>query len=221
MYRSKQALRCVHDARAGALGWIELPAAKASGAREQVVPACGTLCSHAARIARCDQDSDRSSSDRDQRHAVGTDHADDAPLAREPKRRAGWISEFIANDCEPLRASGKVLTARQGSGAGWHEWATGVLHRSTGLDHVRCDAERTAGRAVRGSTARVASSAARYRHLLTGGTVAALAARSRCASTRRRRNAGAAPAQRGGRAARMRAPAAVARFRAPRPAAGR
>ena len=45
----------------------------------------------------------------DQRHAVAL-HADDAPLAPEEARR--WLDqEFIANDCEPLRASGKVLTA--------------------------------------------------------------------------------------------------------------
>ena len=45
----------------------------------------------------------------DQRHAVAL-HADDAPLAPEEARR--WLDqEFVANDCEPLRASGKVLTA--------------------------------------------------------------------------------------------------------------
>jgi uncharacterized protein (DUF2336 family) len=45
----------------------------------------------------------------DQRHALSL-HADDAPLAPEAARR--WLDqEFLANDCEPLRASGKVLTA--------------------------------------------------------------------------------------------------------------
>jgi hypothetical protein len=45
----------------------------------------------------------------DQRHAVAL-HADDAPLAPEEAQR--WLDqEFIANDCEPLRASGKLLTA--------------------------------------------------------------------------------------------------------------
>ena len=37
-------------------------------------------------------------------------HADEAPMANEDARR--WLDEqFVANDCEPLRASGKVLTA--------------------------------------------------------------------------------------------------------------
>jgi len=45
----------------------------------------------------------------DQRHAMPL-HADEAPLAPEEARR--WLDqEFTANDCEPLRASGKVLTA--------------------------------------------------------------------------------------------------------------
>jgi len=45
----------------------------------------------------------------DQRHAVAL-HADDAPLA--PEEALRWLDqEFVANDCEPLRASGKVLTA--------------------------------------------------------------------------------------------------------------
>lgn len=45
----------------------------------------------------------------DQRHAVAL-HADESPLAPEAARR--WLDqEFVANDCEPLRASGKVLTA--------------------------------------------------------------------------------------------------------------
>jgi hypothetical protein len=44
----------------------------------------------------------------DHRHAVAL-HANDAPLAPEEAMR--WLDrEFTANDCEPLRASGKVLT---------------------------------------------------------------------------------------------------------------
>ena len=43
----------------------------------------------------------------DQRHAVAL-HADEPP----PEEARRWLDqEFIANDCEPLRASGKVLTA--------------------------------------------------------------------------------------------------------------
>jgi hypothetical protein len=45
----------------------------------------------------------------DQRHAMAL-HADEAPLAPEEARL--WLDqEFTANECEPLRASGKVLTA--------------------------------------------------------------------------------------------------------------
>ena len=37
-------------------------------------------------------------------------HADQAPLPADEARR--WLDEqFVANECEPLRASGKVLTA--------------------------------------------------------------------------------------------------------------
>lgn len=37
-------------------------------------------------------------------------HADEAPLAADEAR--SWLDdEFLANDCEPLRPSGKVLTA--------------------------------------------------------------------------------------------------------------
>ncbi|MBL8351570.1 MAG: hypothetical protein JNL87_14825 [Burkholderiaceae bacterium] len=45
----------------------------------------------------------------DRRHAIAL-HADAAPLAADEARR--WLDqEFVANDCEPLRASGKVLIA--------------------------------------------------------------------------------------------------------------
>lgn len=37
-------------------------------------------------------------------------HADDAPMPADAARR--WLDEqFLANECEPLRPSGKVLTA--------------------------------------------------------------------------------------------------------------
>lgn len=45
----------------------------------------------------------------DRRHEI-TPPADLPPLAADEARR--WLDEqFLANDCEPLRASGKVLTA--------------------------------------------------------------------------------------------------------------
>lgn len=45
----------------------------------------------------------------DQRQAIAL-HADETPLAPDAARR--WLDqEFVANDCEPLRASGKVLIA--------------------------------------------------------------------------------------------------------------
>lgn len=45
----------------------------------------------------------------DRPHEVAL-HAGEAPLASDEARR--WLDDqFVANDCEPLRASGKVLTA--------------------------------------------------------------------------------------------------------------